>query len=102
MCFIRNHLNAIDSFLKRGDSGSKVITYSDEGRAHLSRLAKKCDLDWAAVDLPKNVVLVRRNVARDTPLSLCGELAELQSDLSVKLFHDNLSEIRRQAWQKQM
>ncbi len=42
-------------------------------------------------------VFVHRNVSRDTPLALGGELAELQTDLGVKFFHDDVSEIRREA-----
>ena len=64
---------------------------------YLRRLAEQRQLDGVAIDLPKNVVLVGRNIAGDAPLSLCGELAELQRDLCVKLFHDDFFEIRGEA-----
>ena len=64
---------------------------------YLRRLAEQRQLDGVAIDLPKNVVLVGGNIAGYAPLSLGGELAELQRDLRVELFHDDFFEIRGEA-----
>ena len=52
------------------------------------------------VELPKNVVLERRNITRNTPLPLGGELAELQTNLGIEFFHDDISEVRGETWRR--
>ncbi len=70
---------------------------------HLCWLPEQSGLRRAARDFPDAAsVVVRRNVSRDTPLPLGGELAELQIHLGIKFFHDDVSEIRREAWRSRI
>ena len=68
---------------------------------HLRGLPEQSDLNRVADEFANTAdVIVRRNVTRDTPLPLGGELAELQTYLGIKFFHNDISEIRREAWKQ--
>ncbi len=66
------------------------------GGACLRWLAEESHLHRIQSALPRDAALVRHNVSRDAPFSPRCKLAELQGNLLVKLFHDNVFEIRRQ------